>query len=126
MAGNKSRYSSIHNVLTRVDELLLSSRKVNEEDKKVTEDKKIQILCPEYVPLENKGEEAIIRGVVDVLNLDEGCTYHIVDNNSPKYYFSLELRQAVPGSVGAITVRRSMFADLRSLCTTTDEVHDRI
>ena len=28
---------------------------------------KIRVLCPEYVPLENKGEEAIIRGTIDVL-----------------------------------------------------------
>jgi polysaccharide pyruvyl transferase WcaK-like protein len=53
----------------------------------VTTEKKIHLLCPEYVPLENKGEEAIIRGVVDVLNLEAGCVYHIVDNNSKKYYF---------------------------------------
>ena len=25
---------------------------------------KIRVLCPEYVPLENKGEEAIIRGTM--------------------------------------------------------------
>lgn len=47
---------------------------------------KIHILCPEYVPLENKGEEAIIRGVIDVLFTDIDCEYHIVDNKSRKYY----------------------------------------
>lgn len=47
---------------------------------------KIHILCPEYVPLENKGEEAIIRGVIDVLFADIDCEYHIVDNKSKIYY----------------------------------------
>lgn len=47
---------------------------------------KIKILCPEYVPLENKGEEAIIRGIIDVLFADNDAEYHIVDNNSKVYY----------------------------------------
>lgn len=47
---------------------------------------KYQILCPEYVPLENKGEEAIIRGVIDVVFPDHECEYHIIDNNSKIYY----------------------------------------
>ena len=50
--------------------------------------KKINILCPEYVPLENKGEEAIIRGTIDVLFPNIECEYHIVDNNSKVYYQS--------------------------------------
>ena len=50
--------------------------------------KKITVLCPEYVPLENKGEEAIIRGVVDVLFSDRECEFHLVDNNSKQYYIS--------------------------------------
>ena len=29
--------------------------------------KEIHILCPEYVPLENKGEEAIIQGTIDTV-----------------------------------------------------------
>ena len=42
--------------------------------------KKIHILCPEYVPLENKGEEAIIRGTIDVIfgKQEELCEYHMV------------------------------------------------
>lgn len=41
---------------------------------------KIVILCPEIVPMDNKGEEAIIRGIMDLLGLDEeNCEYHIVD-----------------------------------------------
>ena len=49
---------------------------------------KIRVLCPEYVPLENKGEEAIIRGTIDVLFPNIECEYHIVDNNSKVYYES--------------------------------------
>ncbi len=49
---------------------------------------KIVVLCPEYVPLENKGEEAIIRGTIDVLFPNIECEYHIVDNNSKVYYES--------------------------------------
>ena len=36
--------------------------------------------------MENKGEEAIIRGVIDIVFPDADCEYHIVDNNSRKYY----------------------------------------
>lgn len=49
--------------------------------------KSIQILCPEYVPLENKGEEAIIRGTIDVIFPDTPCEYHVVDMNTDKYRF---------------------------------------
>lgn len=50
--------------------------------------KKTHILCPEYVPFDNKGEEAIIRGVIDVVfsNNAEYCEYHVVDWNSQVYY----------------------------------------
>jgi polysaccharide pyruvyl transferase WcaK-like protein len=49
---------------------------------------KIHILCPEYVPFENKGEEAIIRGTIDILFSESGdkCIYHVVDLKSKKYY----------------------------------------
>lgn len=59
---------------------------------------KIQILCPEYVPLENKGEEAIIRGVIDILFPNGECEYHIVDNNSKTYYKKGDLH-VHPGSL---------------------------
>ncbi len=51
--------------------------------------KKIHILCPEYVPLENKGEEAIIRGTIDVIfgKQEELCEYHMVDMNIDKYQY---------------------------------------
>lgn len=49
--------------------------------------KTVQILCPEYVPLENKGEEAIIRGTVDVIFPDVPTEYHIVDMNVDTYRF---------------------------------------
>ena len=43
-------------------------------------DNKIVILCPEIVPLDNKGEEAIIKGVMDVKGLDEdNCIYQVID-----------------------------------------------
>lgn len=50
---------------------------------------KIHILCPEYVPLENKGEEAIIRGTVDVIfgKQDNACEYHLVDMNIDEYQY---------------------------------------
>ena len=49
---------------------------------------KIHILCPEYVPLENKGEEAIIRGTMDVVFLNpDNCEYHFVDNKISEYKF---------------------------------------
>lgn len=51
--------------------------------------KKPQILCPEYVPLENKGEEAIIRGTIDVIfgQQENSCEYHMVDMNIDEYQF---------------------------------------
>ena len=50
---------------------------------------KINILCPEYVPLENKGEEAIIRGTIDVIfgQQEEPCEYHMVDMNIDEYQY---------------------------------------
>ncbi|CAM4054847.1 polysaccharide pyruvyl transferase family protein [Gillisia hiemivivida] len=73
----------------------------------MTEIKKIHILCPEYVPLENKGEEAIIRGTIDVIYGDNSdhCEYHIVDMNSDKYVFTNGLH-VHPG--------RLFFSDWRS------------
>jgi polysaccharide pyruvyl transferase WcaK-like protein len=52
-------------------------------------DSKIHILCPEYVPLENKGEEAIIRGTVDVIfgKQEDACEYHMVDMNIDEYQY---------------------------------------
>lgn len=43
-------------------------------------DNKIVILCPEIVPLDNKGEEAIIKGVMDIKGLKEdNCIYQVID-----------------------------------------------
>jgi polysaccharide pyruvyl transferase WcaK-like protein len=67
--------------------------------------KKIQILCPEYVPLENKGEEAIIRGTIDVVFPKFDCEYHIVDLNSDIYRF-IDGIHVHPGSL--------FFSDWRS------------
>jgi hypothetical protein len=48
---------------------------------------KIHILCPEYVPFENKGEEAIIRGTADILFENPNkCIYHVIDLYSDVYY----------------------------------------
>jgi polysaccharide pyruvyl transferase WcaK-like protein len=66
---------------------------------------RIKILCPEYVPLENKGEEAIIQGVIDVLNIRGECEYHIVDNNASTYYYKNGLH-VHPGAL--------FFSDWRS------------
>lgn len=44
------------------------------------------IFIPEYVPLENKGEEAIVRGVADVLYPNDVCHVHLLDNVD-EYYF---------------------------------------
>lgn len=47
------------------------------------------LLCPEYLPLENKGEEAIIRGVADFLEAqrpDIKIIYHIVDLNCTEHH----------------------------------------
>ncbi|MBN2197016.1 MAG: polysaccharide pyruvyl transferase family protein [Polyangiaceae bacterium] len=41
--------------------------------------KRYEILVPEYVPLSNKGEEAIIRGMADVIFPDEPSTFHVLD-----------------------------------------------
>lgn len=41
---------------------------------------KIIFLCPESVPIDNKGEEAIIKGIIDTLGLSiDKCEYHIID-----------------------------------------------
>ena len=81
----------------------------------------IHVLCPEYVPLENKGEEAIIRGTMDVVFKGIQCEYHIVDNNSKKYYFSNGLH-VHPGSL--------FFSDWRSrefgLGLSYDEIYSSI
>lgn len=43
-------------------------------------DDKVIFLCPESVPLDNKGEEAIIKGVIDTLGLPHGkYEFHIID-----------------------------------------------
>lgn len=41
--------------------------------------KTYNILIPELVPLENKGEEAIVRGIADVLFPDRNCELHLFD-----------------------------------------------
>lgn len=48
---------------------------------------KIHIFCPEYVPLKNKGEEAIIRGVADVLFPEGNCDIHILDIEADEYTY---------------------------------------
>lgn len=45
------------------------------------------ILVPEYIPLENKGEEAIVRGIMDVLYPDGNCEIHLFDMEAVKYRF---------------------------------------
>jgi polysaccharide pyruvyl transferase WcaK-like protein len=42
--------------------------------------RKYNIFCPEYVPMNNKGEEAIIRGIADVLFPEGNCDIHLLDN----------------------------------------------
>jgi len=59
---------------------------------------KIHILCPEYVPLENKGEEAIIRGTIDVVFPEYNCEYHIIDTNNKSYSFKNGIH-IYPGSL---------------------------
>ncbi len=45
-------------------------------------DNKLVILCPEIVPLDNKGEEAIIKGIMDVKGLSEdNCYYQVIDHS---------------------------------------------
>ncbi len=39
----------------------------------------VHIFIPELVPLENKGEEAIVRGIADVLFPDGNCEIHLFD-----------------------------------------------
>ena len=67
--------------------------------------KKIHVLCPEYIPLENKGEEAIIKGTIDVVFPNNECVYHIIDNNTKTYYYKNNLH-VHPGAL--------FFSDWRS------------
>ena len=67
--------------------------------------KVVKVLCPEHVPFENKGEEAIIQGTIDALFYDVKCEYHVVDWNSKE----LSIKNGVylhPGSL--------FFSDWRS------------
>jgi polysaccharide pyruvyl transferase WcaK-like protein len=48
---------------------------------------KYNILCPEYVPLANKGEEAIIRGITDTLFPEGNCEIHLFDIEATEYRF---------------------------------------
>ena len=47
--------------------------------------KTYHIFIPEYVPLENKGEEAIIRGIGDVLFPEDKVEFHILDMEAKQY-----------------------------------------
>lgn len=49
----------------------------------------LHILCPEYVPLENKGEEAIIQGTIDSVfqNTEFKIHYHLLDTNILEYKY---------------------------------------
>lgn len=49
--------------------------------------KTYHIFCPEYVPLENKGEEAIIRGVEDTVFPGADVQYHVLDMLATEYKF---------------------------------------
>lgn len=40
---------------------------------------KYNLFIPELVPLENKGEEAIVRGIADVIYPDGNCAIHLLD-----------------------------------------------
>ena len=42
-------------------------------------EKTYHIFVPEFVPLENKGEEAIVRGIADVLYPRGNCEIHLFD-----------------------------------------------
>lgn len=50
--------------------------------------KTYQIFVPEWVPLENKGEEAIIRGMADVLFPEGDAEFHILDMGAREYRFA--------------------------------------
>ena len=41
--------------------------------------KSINIFVPEWVPLANKGEEAIVLGMADVLFPEQKVTIHLLD-----------------------------------------------
>ena len=49
--------------------------------------KKYQLMMPEYVPLKNKGEEAIIRGIADVLFPEGNCDIHLLDMDADEYIY---------------------------------------
>lgn len=49
--------------------------------------KKYHFLIPEYVPLSNKGEEAIVRGIADSLFPEGNCEIHLFDMNTNIYRF---------------------------------------
>ena len=46
--------------------------------------KTIQVFIPEVIPLENKGEEAILRGLEDVLFPGQSVHFHILAYNCRK------------------------------------------
>lgn len=46
-----------------------------------------QVLVPEYVPLSNKGEEAIARGIADSIFPDGNCELHLFDMEAEEYRF---------------------------------------
>ena len=48
--------------------------------------KTYHLLIPEYVPLENKGEEAIVRGISEVLFPEGNCELHLFDLECERYY----------------------------------------
>jgi polysaccharide pyruvyl transferase WcaK-like protein len=45
------------------------------------------LLVPEYVPLKNRGEEAIIRGIMDVLFPNGNCEIHLFEMEREEYSF---------------------------------------
>ncbi len=48
---------------------------------------KYHIFCPEDVPLTNKGEEAIIRGMADVLFPEGNVEFHILEMDAEEYRY---------------------------------------
>lgn len=55
------------------------------------------IFVPEWVPLTNKGEEAIIRGMADVIFPEGDVEFHVLDRNARKSY-SVDGLHVYPGS----------------------------
>lgn len=49
--------------------------------------KKYHVFIPEYVPLSNKGEEAIVRGIGDSLFPNGQCEIHLFDMEAMEYRF---------------------------------------